>query len=548
MKIRSEILRLYQAVHTWAGVGAGMLLFIGFFGGALTMFKEPLERWASPPPAVAAAAPAPARLDALVRDVLREHPAARAEFTVHLKPTERDAAPVSWHEGEGGHDSILAAPRWLADAGPDGTVVRRQDPTMLAELVDMLHRTGGIPGTLGDEYAGIYVMGVAAVLYFLALLSGVILLLPTLVKDFFAVRRGKNRKRFWLDVHNVLGIASLPFHIVISLTAIVFAFHDQAYGALRGVVYGDVPLFAHPHPGAAPQPVALLLAPSALIERVRRAAPGAEPAELLYMDLEGPRPLVRAAIDSPRDMVQGARHGYVIVEPYTGAILDTSMVPGRRGTYSALVTSFFTLHFGSYGGVATRWAYFVFGLAGAVLFYTGNLLWIEKRRKQQVRNGPLPGQPRNTRLVAAATVGVCLGSVAGTGAALAACKWLHAAGIDANTGSLTVYYAVFLGCVGWAFALGAARAAGHLLALCAALALALPATSLCARLLPGLGVWPATSAAAFGVDAVALLAAPLFAWGARRAARRARTGPADSVWSAAPPASQPAAALPENVA
>jgi uncharacterized iron-regulated membrane protein len=548
MKIRSEILRLYRTVHTWAGIGAGMLLFIGFFGGALTMFKEPLERWASPPPAIPATVPAPARLDALVRDVVRDHPAARAGFTVHLKPTERDAAPVSWHEGEDGNDALLAAPRWLADAGPDGTVVRRQQPTMLAELIDMLHRTGGIPGTLGDEYAGVYVMGVAAVLYFLALVSGVVLLLPTLVKDFFAVRRGKNRKRFWLDVHNVLGIASLPFHIVISLTAIVFAFHDQAYGALRGVVYGSQPLFAHPHPGTAPQPVERLLAPSALAERVRRAAPGAEPAELTYMDLEGPRPLVRAAIDSPRDIVQGARHGYVIVEPYTGAVLDTSMVPGRRGTYSALVTSFFTLHFGSYGGLLTRWAYFVSGLAGAVLFYTGNLLWIEKRRKQQLRNGALPAQTRNTYLVAAATVGVCLGSVAGVGAALAAGKWLHAAGIDANAGSMAVYYAVFLGCVGWAFVLGAARAAGHLLGLCAALALALPATSLCAHLLPGLGVWPAASGPALGVDAVALLAALLLAWGARRAARRARTGPADSVWSAGAAAPQPAEALPENVA
>jgi hypothetical protein len=61
-------------------------------------------------------------------------------------------------------------------------------------------------------------------------------------------------------------------------------------------------------------------------------------------------------------------------------------------------------------------------------------------------------------------------------------------------------------------------------------------------------VWPPASGAALGVDAVALLAAPILAWCARRAARRARSGPADSVWSAAPSTRRPAAALPENVA
>src|SRR3546814_4664147 len=58
-------------------------------------------------------------------------------------------------------------------------------------------------------------------------LSGVICLLPSLVKDLFALRFGKNLKRMWLDLHNVLGIFSLPFHIVMALTAVVFAFHDQ---------------------------------------------------------------------------------------------------------------------------------------------------------------------------------------------------------------------------------------------------------------------------------------------------------------------------------
>ncbi len=247
MKVRSDILRIYQSLHTWVGICAGLLLFIGFFGGALTMFKQPLDRWISPPsPRMAEALPA--NLDRLVSTLLAQTPAAREEFTLHLTRQENIAAPVSWSAGEGGHEIDLSARRWYGTLDADGKLATREvRPSLLSQLIDMLHRTGGIPGTLGDEYLGIYLMGMAGVMYFLALVSGVILLLPTLVKDFFALRPGKNCKRFWLDAHNVVGIASLPFHIVISVTVVVFAFHDQFYDGLgrRGVPRpADVPAAA----------------------------------------------------------------------------------------------------------------------------------------------------------------------------------------------------------------------------------------------------------------------------------------------------------------
>ncbi|WEF34962.1 PepSY-associated TM helix domain-containing protein [Pseudoduganella chitinolytica] len=542
MKIRSDILRVYQAVHTWGGICAGMLLFIGFFGGALTMFKAPLERWVSAP-VVPVQALAPAQVDKVVAGVLAQYPAAREEFTLHVARDEHTPAPVSWQAGESGHEVDFGLVRWQATLDADGRLaVTQQQPSLLAELIDMLHRTGGIPGTLGEEYLGIYVMGVAGLLYFLALVSGVILLLPTLVKDFFALRPGKNRKRFWLDAHNILGITSLPFHIVISITVVVFAFHDQFYDGLRGIVYRDQPMFSPPAIGATPRDATKLLPASELVRRVQQQAPGFEVTELLYMGVESPRPIVRAAVASPRHLVQAAETGFVIVQPYSGAILSTSMLPGQGNTWSALVAPFFALHFGSYGGMTVRWLYFAFGLAGAALFYTGNLLWIEKRRKNQLKNGPLPAQPRRTLHIAAATVGVCLGSVAGIGACLVAAKWLHAFGAHANSAYLTVYYTVFLACVAWAFVRGAARAGSELLGACALAAAAIPATSLAAAFMPALGMWTHTSPATLGVDGTALLLAAAFAWAATRAARRARNGAADSVWSAA---AAPAVVAPE---
>lgn len=110
------------------------------------------------------------------------------------------------------------------------------------DLIDYLHRSAGIGGEIGHDQAGVYVLGIAAVLYFLALVSGIVVLLPTLVKSFFALRRDKGPSRFWLDSHNLVGVASLPFHFIIAWTVVSFAFHDQIYGGLT-MFYGERPLF-----------------------------------------------------------------------------------------------------------------------------------------------------------------------------------------------------------------------------------------------------------------------------------------------------------------
>lgn len=532
MKIRSDILRIYQSLHTWVGIGAGMLLFIGFFAGALTMFKEPLDRWASSPASMQAVRATEADLDQLVAQVLERFPAARKEFSLHLARNEHASAPLSWSAGEGGRELDLSARRWQATLDANGALqVQEALPTQLAQLIDMLHRTAGIPGSLGGEYLGIYLMGVAAVLYFLALVSGLILLLPTLVKDFFALRAGKNRKRFWLDAHNIVGITSLPFHVVISVTVIVFAFHDQFYDSLAHVVYEGRPMFgASPQAKPAVRPLAEMLPPTTLLRKVRATAPDAQVTEVLFMGLDSPRAMVRAAVADARHLVAGPTTGYVLIDPYTGKT-DTDMLPGQEDFWSSLVTPFFALHFGNYGGNLTRWIYFALGLGGAFLFYSGNLLWIEKRRKNQLRGGALPQQTRATMLMASATLGVCLGSVAGAGFAIAAAKWLHASVANVNHACMMVYYAVFLACVAWAFWRGAARSAPQLLRVCALSACAIPLATVAGLLLPRSGLWSHASGAALGVDLSGLAMGLLLWYAARLSARRLRHGAADSVWA-----------------
>ncbi|UCZ57321.1 PepSY domain-containing protein [Desulfurispirillum indicum] len=535
--MRSEIVRIYRSVHTWTGIIAGLALFIAFYAGSLTIFKESLAGWASPPSAGTAAVSL-ADVPELMERTLEAHPQTAREMWLHLDEGEHLPARLTWRvrkEGAGGHDP-MAMRHFTAILQEDGTPrIEEIRPSQLGNFIDVLHRVIGLPADKGPFR---WIMGTIAALYALALVSGVIILLPSLVRDFFALRESNNPRRIWLDSHNLVGMVSLPFHIVMALTATVFAFHGAIYmiqdktlhqGQLASIwassLGGDVYEVA--------QAPSTLLTPTELVARSQAISPSFEPRTLQYLNLTGTRPVVRVWGTDATTYVAKFIGGFVALDPYSGAVMSTGYMPGQQNTSYALISSFFTLHFGTYGGTPVRWIYFLLGLAGAWLFYSGNLLWIEARRRRTPRTqSAVPRQSRSLLIMAALTVGVSLGCVAGISATIVAGKWLHGHVTDMGLWHQIVYYTCFFAAIGWAFLRGPARASTELLWFAAAATLAIPLTSIVALALPSLGLWTHASIASLGVDATALAGSLCFAWMARATAKRARYGPPDSVWSA----------------
>lgn len=538
--MRTEFIRIYKSVHTWTGILAGMALFIAFYAGALTIFKSPLERWATPPSAIHGAAMALPDAAVLVVQAVRDIPAAGKEFQLRLTAQENTPKGLEWevHAPDAEDPDPSATRHFVATLQTNGLVhTQETHPSGLAEFIDTLHRVVGLPYDVDPNR---WVMGAIAMLYGVALVSGVIVLLPSLVKDFFALRVGKNLKRMWLDAHNVVGIISLPFHVIMALTAVVFAYHDGFYAIQDTVVHGGKWSTASASRGGAATPPtardpALLLPPSELLARAQALSPTFEPNTLQYLNATGPRATVRVWGTDPSAHSPRFGGGFVALDPYSGKILSADFLPGRQSLPNAVVSSFFALHFGTYGGTPVQWIYFLLGLAGAWLFYGGNLLWLETRRAKTKRNiaptAAPPTQRRDVRWLAAGTVGVCLGAVSGISLTIVAAKWLHGHVDNLYAWHQIVYYSIFLTALAWAFLREAAQAAIDLLWLACAATLAIPATSLLAALAPGLGLWVHISAATLGVDATALFGSLGFAWMAHATARRVRLGPVDSVWS-----------------
>lgn len=536
--MRSEIIRVYKAVHTWTGILSGMALFIAFYAGAVTLFKEPLARWATPTAADEGQLVPLSEAHALLSATLATYPQAARELEVHVQRSNASPDLVTWKvpkEDADEHDQ-LSAQRFAARATPDGTV--RAEPvqrTQLAEFIDVLHRVVGLPV---DNDLHRTFMGVVAGLYFLALASGFVTLLPSLVRDLFALRVGPNLKRMWLDAHNIVGLGSFPFHVVMALTAAVFAFHDPIYAVQNRLIHDGKLSAAFRPPSAAgsdqPRDPATMVSPSEIVQRVQAIAPDFEPTVLRYLRSKGPNPTVFVFGHSTRGSIeQRALGGLAMVDPYSGQLISTAYLPGQQSVSEAVLSSLFALHFGSFGGVPVKWMYFVLALLGAWLVYSGNLLWIESRTrkaKKSIALGAIPAQRRDVRLLASATVGVCLGAVCGISSTICAAKWLHGHVGDLNEWHRIVYYAAFFSAIAWSFYRGAARASVELLRAAAILTLGVPLTTLMAALVPALGMW--ADAEVLGVDLTALALGLAFVVLARKVARRVDTGRRDSVWSA----------------
>ncbi|AXW64670.1 hypothetical protein CJO94_24200 (plasmid) [Ralstonia solanacearum] len=525
--MQSATLRRYQTLHTWVGLMAGWALFIAFFAGSITVFHDELHGWQDPRRSHSAAAvPVDgAAVDRFIPALVRAHPAAAADVYVNL-PTEHEPGLTAYWLEQGTWRTTTDAKLAAGRTAPEDIAL---EPTRgeLANFINDLHYALGFPDV------GIYFMGAVSVLYGLALVSGVLLHLPRLKKDLLAVRHGRNLKRFWMDVHNVLGLFSLPFHLIFAMTApllclgmvLAMVFNTLAFD---GKLLDAVPRIttAAGTTAAAGRPAPLL--PAAQVLAAARNATGADftPRSIHFQHIGDARAVAELRGRSTRAL---GDYGSLAIRAAAGQAdsgrLTGNQTANARDANHAIYSVVYGLHFATYGDVALRLAYFVMGMAGAFVFYSGNLLWIESRRKQRK-----PAQPRVHRLLAQATVGICIGCCAGVMATFpAALLWPERA-------VTLTYYPVFLGALAWSLLRPPARGAVELLCAAACFALLAPLTNAIVtgdHLLRTVlnGQW---NIAGFDLGALALACG--FIALARATQRRARHGAPDSVWALPPQA------------
>jgi uncharacterized iron-regulated membrane protein len=518
MKLKSTTLRNFTTVHSWVGLVAGFALFVAFYAGAITVFQQPLQQW-STPHAIDADAGSLDDAQRLLDGVLARHPEARDHLGM-LFPGPESPQPVAYWQDS--HGTWQYASLDHLDGSPTRPLAA------LPELVNELHFSLGIP------LIGTWLMGIVSLLYGVAPVTGLVIHLPRLTKDLFALRAGPNLKRFWQDAHNVIGVLSLPFHIMFAITGAVLCLLFVLMLALNPLIYGGklmaasgaamdtAPMIAKADVARPMTPLSQWYARS--IELAR--AGGIDDFEPAYLKLAH-----AGDAHAVVEITGASAHALgtmsaVALDATSGAALATQL-PGQRDTNHATLAVVYGLHYGDYGNLAVRWLYFLLGLGGAFLFYSGNLLWIESRRKRRQAE-----QGRAQINMARATVGICLGFCVAISVAFVAAQLLPAVRVNIDAGVRWSCFVSWALCALWASRRQPISAARELLWLAAIVTAIVPIAH---GLVTGWWLWRSAAAshgALFAIDAVAVALAFAFAGLARAAGRRACNGNANSVWAA----------------
>ena len=222
----------------------------------------------------------------------------------------------------------------------------------------------GLPGEL--------FLGAMGLLFVAAIVSGAIVYGPFMRRlDFGTVRKTKTRRTMWFDVHNLVGIVTLIWALVVGVTGVL---NTLGTPILQMWQLGQLSEMIAPYKDRAP-PVQLSSLATA-VATANRAAPDLEPSFIAY----------------PGTLFSSNFHYAVFLRgktPLTSRLFTPGLIDAETGALSAMrdvpwyVSALFVsrpLHFGDYGGLPLKILWAMLDIVTILVLGSGVYLWLGRRR------------------------------------------------------------------------------------------------------------------------------------------------------------------------
>jgi uncharacterized iron-regulated membrane protein len=448
VKLRPRTHHTLWDAHAWSGVVASLPLFVMFFMGAFALFHAELDAWAQPPsraprgesgsevvatnasmttrPSLLSAGPLQPRLEQLDR----EHSLAGADRVAFTSESSGLRASLKQH---GIYTELIASP---------GTGRLEPSASDLGAFLYEMHFLGPLP-------YGIHSSGLAAMALLLALVSGLLIHLWRLVREWFRLRPARPARTWASDLHKVWGVFGLPYQLLFAWTGAVLSigyltvepvFREVAFGGdarAMSVAQGEpavrVPAASGTNPsGAAKGEPAVCPLPDldGLLARASELLPE------LRADWIGIEHVARAdsTVSVYGDVdARAFGTGWVVFSASDARVLGTHGLR-EAGAFERFDAWFHGLHYGRFGGNAIKLLYALLALATCGVIITGNVIWLERRDPQRRELGH--------RLLERLSVGVCAGVVLATASMFVANRLLAALANAAALGSMASSVAI----------------------------------------------------------------------------------------------------------
>lgn len=362
--MRPATMKAWFLIHKWTSLVSTLFLLLLCVTGLPLVFAHEIDHALGrsvEPPEIEHTGPR-ADLDAIVAGAAARRPGEAVQFVlrdadepdlwyVRLGKTPADPEPTAFYY----YDARTGA---LLHEYPLGQGVMN---VLFRLHVDMF---AGLPGTLFLGFMGLLLAA--------ALVSGAVLYAPYMKKlRFGTIRRNRTLRLKWLDLHNLLGIATLVWLLVVGLTGVINTLSLPIFGHWQATQLADM---AAPHLAAAPaadrppSPAravesALAAAPDKQLSFLAFPGTGYAPDRHFVAFLQGTTPLTSKLLVPS------------LIDAHTARVLDTRPLPWY---VSALLLSQ-PLHFGDYGGLPLKLLWALLDLLAIAVLISGLKLWLDRR-------------------------------------------------------------------------------------------------------------------------------------------------------------------------
>ena len=348
-----------------------LFLLVLCLTGLPLVFEREIGQWLAPH------GPAPATLVDLdrVTRISRERHPGQAVIAVFVDDDSNELV-VRMAPTVDGPASAVHRLRFAAGSGAllgDDPYDHAQAPKAML-VIRRLH-TDLVMGLSGELW-----LGAMALLFLVALVSGVVLYGPFMQKlRFGSVRRERSARVRWLDLHNLLGIVLLGWMGIVG-----------ASGLMNELAR---PLFAL---WQRTEVATMLRMASQVNDGAGNGAGTLAPVQAVYNSVQHALPDMRLLSIGYPSVADGTPHQYVVWmhgdRTLTSRLFEPVLVDAASGRmigiapmpwYLRALELSRPLHFGDYGGLPLKMLWAAFDLITIVVLISGIYLWLARSRRRQ---------------------------------------------------------------------------------------------------------------------------------------------------------------------
>jgi uncharacterized iron-regulated membrane protein len=358
-----------RALHRWSSLASALFLLLLCLTGLPLIFSDEVNgalRGEDRPSTLPAACERPG-LDCAIAQSVQRHPAEVIRWIV-FDDQDSTVAAITMAPA---HDATADGNHWLRFSLPDGRLLAtseaRGNDGVIMKTILQLH-TNLFAGLAGELF-----VGTVGVMLIIATVTGVMLYGPFTKKMRFGeIRRERDRIR-WLDLHNLLGIATVAWVLVVGATGVVNALSTPLFGLWRVTELARItaryPTVDATSGGTQPSL-------QTIVTGVAAAMPGTRMFSIVY---PAPSPAYYLIWLRGNEHLTARLFTPVLVNASTGAIDAVAQLPW----YLKLLEVSRPLHFGDYGGLPLKLLWAALDLLLLVILGSGVYLWLVRLRAER---------------------------------------------------------------------------------------------------------------------------------------------------------------------